>query len=850
MATKKTTAKAEKAVSSAKTTKAEKTVAAAPAEKSKKLTAAETKLKNEIIGKVSRHFGKVMEDATPKMVYYACALTARDKIMEKWAKSHKQVKEQGSKKLYYLSFEFLMGRLFATNVLNLMQSDEYEHVLNDLGYKVSDIVELENDAGLGNGGLGRLAACFIDSLTTLDLPAYGCTIRYEYGLFKQKIVDGYQIEMPDPWLENGNVWEIPRPEETVEVKFGGQVYTDWYEGRFNFRYENSHTVLAMPYDVPLCGYDSKIVNKLRLWSAKSPDHMNMKEFNSGNYVRAVEEKQLAEVISKVLYPEDNNNEGKELRLKQQYFLVSATLQWIVREFIDRYGYDWDLFPEKAVIHINDTHPTIAIPELMRILMDNYGVGWDQAWGIVTKVFAYTNHTVMSEALEKWPIDMFKKLLPRVYMIVDEINRRLMEQLNVVYPNDPGKHAYMAILNNGQIYMANLCLATCFAVNGVSKLHTDILINDIFADYYRLDTERFHAITNGITFRRWICNCNPELASLISSKIGKDWIKDAKQLEKIADYAKDKDFCEQFAKIKRDNKVKLAQYILEHNGIEVNPDSIFDVQSKRLHEYKRQLMNILHVMAEYNRIIEDPVYAENYFPKTYIFAAKAAPGYARAKLIIKLINSVANLINNDSRINGKIKVVFIENYGVSIAEKIVVAADISEQISTAGKEASGTGNMKFMLNGAVTIGTFDGANVEMTEQVGRDNIYIFGLEADEVAARERYNGKEEIESIYTSNHSVRKVLEQLIDGTIEPNNNQIFRDLYQTLMFGDYGFPDTYMVIRDFEDYCKTHEQISEDYKNRDLWLEKTIKNTAFSGFFSSDRTIEEYNDKIWHLKKI
>jgi starch phosphorylase len=815
-----------------------------------KLTAAEEQLKSDIIGKVGRHFGKVMEEATPKMIYYACALTARDKIMEKWAVSHKQVKEEGSKKLYYLSFEFLMGRLFATNVLNLMQSKEYANVLKSLGYEVSDIVELENDAGLGNGGLGRLAACFIDSLTTLDLPAYGCTIRYEYGLFKQKIVDGYQIEMPDPWLENGNVWEIPRPEETVEVKFGGQVYTEWNDGQLKFHYENSHTVLAMPYDVPLCGYNSKIVNKLRLWSAKSPDHMNMKEFNSGNYVRAVEEKQLAEVISKVLYPEDNNAEGKELRLKQQYFLVSATLQWIVKEFIDRYGYEWDLLPEKAVIHINDTHPTLAIPELMRILMDNYGVGWDQAWGIVTKVFAYTNHTVMSEALEKWPVDMLKGLLPRIYMIIDEINRRLMEQLNVVYPNDPGKHAYMAVISNGQVSMANLCLATCFAVNGVSKLHTDILKNDIFADYYRLDPNRFHAITNGITFRRWICNCNPELAALITSKIGDGWIKDAKQLEKIAKYATDKKFADEFARIKHSNKVKLAEYIKEHNGIDVNPDSIFDVQSKRLHEYKRQLMNILHVIGEYNRILEEPVYAEKYYPKTYIFAAKAAPGYARAKLIIKLINSVADLINNDARIKDKIKVVFIENYGVSIAEKMVVAADVSEQISTAGKEASGTGNMKFMLNGAVTIGTFDGANVEMTEQVGKDNIYIFGLEADEVAARERYNGSDEVKDIYTTNRALRKVLEQLIDGTIEPNNNQIFRDLYQTLMFGDYGYPDTYMVIRDFEAYSKAHERISKDYQNRALWLEKTIKNTAYSGYFSSDRTIEEYNDKIWHLKKI
>ena len=493
--------------------------------KNVKLNAKEEALKNEIIGKVARHFGKTMEDATPKMIYTACALTARDQIMSKWAVSHKTVKEENSKKLYYLSFEFLMGRLLTTNILNLMQTKEYTKVINSLGYSVDEIAELENDAGLGNGGLGRLAACFIDSLTTLDLPAYGCTIRYEYGLFKQKIVDGYQVEMPDPWLENGNVWEIPRPEETVEVKFGGQAYTEWHEGRAYCKYENYTTILAMPYDVPLVGYNSKIVNKLRLWSAKSPASMDMERFNKGNYVGATEEKELAEVISKVLYPEDNHNEGKELRLKQQYFLVSATIQWILNEFESRYGYDWNLLPEKASIHINDTHPTLAIPELMRILLDDKGLGWDEAWAITTKVFAYTNHTVMSEALEKWPLDMFRKIMPRIAMIVEEINKRLMEYLSVVYPNDPAKHKYMAIIADNKVYMANLCLATCFAVNGVSTLHTQILTSDIFADYYRLNPERFHSITNGITFRRWIANCNPELTELISSKIGNKWIKD-------------------------------------------------------------------------------------------------------------------------------------------------------------------------------------------------------------------------------------------------------------------------------------------------------------------------------------
>ena len=814
------------------------------AQTKKKLTASQEAVKNEIIGKVERHFGKTMEEATPKMIYTACALTARDKIMERWSKSHKTIKRDGNKKLYYLSFEFLMGRLLSTNVLNLMQTGGFKAALADLGYKMEDIVELENDAGLGNGGLGRLAACFIDSLTTLDLPAYGCTIRYEYGLFKQKIVDGYQTELPDPWLEGGNVWEVPRPEETVEVKFGGNVYTDWYNGQFSFRYENSHTILAMPYDVPLCGYDSNIVNKLRLWSAKSPDVMNMHEFNSGNYARAVEERQLAEVISKVLYPEDNHTEGKELRLKQQYFLVSATLQWILREFKERNGNDFSKLPEKVVLHINDTHPTLAIPELMRLLMDEEGLGWDEAMGIVRKVFAYTNHTVMSEALEKWPVDMYRRVLPRIHMITEEMNRRLMEYLNEVYPGDPGKHKWMAIIADGQVFMANICLATCFAVNGVSKLHTEILVNDIFADYYRLDTDRFHAITNGITFRRWISNCNPDLADLITKTIGKKWLKDSTELKKLADFAKDPEFQAKFDAIKRKNKENLAEYIKENNGIEVNPDSIFDVQSKRLHEYKRQLMNVLHIMAEYNRIKANP--GLEYYPKTYIFAAKAAPGYARAKLIIKLINTVADVINNDASISGKIKVVFLENYSVSIAEKLIVAADISEQISTAGKEASGTGNMKFMLNGAITIGTLDGANVEMLEQVGSDNIYIFGLTADEVAARLRFNDNSEVQTIYGNNGELRQVLNDLLDCPFT-QNSQIFRDLYQTLMYGDYGYADNYMVIRDFEAYMDTHHELSALYTNREKWLEKAIMNTAMSGFFSSDRTIKEYNEKIWKL---
>ena len=816
--------------------------------KATKLTEQEEALKKEIIGKVSRHFGKVMEDATPQMIYTACALTARDKIMEKWAVSHKQVKKEGSKKLYYLSFEFLMGRLLCTNVLNLMQTDTYTNVLKDLGYELSDIAELENDAGLGNGGLGRLAACFIDSLTTLDMPAYGCTIRYEYGLFKQKIIDGYQVELPDPWLEHGNAWEVARPEETVQVKIGGYVTSNWVDGKLICTTENAQTIMAVPYDVPLVGYNSKIVNKLRLWSARSPQHIDFERFNMGDWSGAMESQNLAKAISDVLYPDDSTVDGRKLRLKQQYFLVSATLQWILKEFEDRNGNNWSKLPDKIVIHINDTHPTMAIPEMMRLLMDEKGMGWDEAWGIVTRVFAYTNHTVLSEALERWPLDMFKEVVPRVFMIVEEMNNRLMRRLEEFYPGDHAKHKYMAIISDNQVFMANICLASCFAVNGVSKLHTQILKDDIFADYYRMNPNSFYAITNGITFRRWVANCNPALTELISSKIGKDWIKDASSLKELAKYATDKKFQKDFEKIKRDNKVKLAEYIKEHNGIEVNPDSIFDVQSKRLHEYKRQMMNVLHIIAEYNRIKENPSY--NYYPKTYIFGAKAAPAYTRAKLIIKLINSVADMVNNDPDINGKIKVVFLENYSVSIAEKLIVAADVSEQISTAGKEASGTGNMKFMLNGAVTCGTLDGANVEMLEQVGEDNIYIFGLKEDEVAARVRYGGDEEVKTIYASNNVLRRALESLIDGTLVPGAHNQFKDLYQTLLFGDYGYPDTYMVLRDFEDYMKTQEQISIDYQNREEWLKKAIMNTAMAGFFSSDRTIQEYSDNIWHLNPI
>ena len=811
------------------------------------LTKKQQGLLEEITEKVMLNFGKTIEDATENMIYKAAALCMRDQIMKKWQYSHAKVKEMKAKKLYYLSSEFLMGRLFGANMLNLALTNDMTKVLKHIGLEVNAIEKREADAGLGNGGLGRLAACFIDSLTTLDLPAYGSTIRYEYGLFKQKIINGYQFEQPDSWLDNGYVWEVERPEETVEVLFGGTVYTDWNDGRFSFRYENSHTVLAVPYDVPVCGYDSKIINKLRLWSAKAPTDLNMKFFNEGQYVRAVEEREMAEVISKVLYPEDNHNEGKMLRLRQQYFLVSATIQWILRDFKHFHGTNWDIFPEKIAIHINDTHPALAIPELMRILMDNEGLGWDQAWAITQKTFAYTNHTVMSEALEKWPISIFEPLLPRIYMIVKEINNRLLERLHQVYPGDYGKIDYMSIIAHDQVSMANLCLATCHAVNGVSKLHTQILTDDIFADYYRLDTGRFHAITNGITFRRWIMYSNPALANLITETIGKTWLKKHDKLRDLIPYADDAAFCEKFAQIKLENKKRLAAYIKKENDIDVDVNSIFDVQAKRLHEYKRQLLNILHVMYLYNCLKDNP--NMDFVPRTFIFAAKAAPGYGRAKLIIKLINSVAKLINNDASIGGKIKVVFIENYNVTIAELLTTAADVSEQISTAGKEASGTGNMKFMLNGALTIGTFDGANVEMSEQAGIENMFIFGLRADEVAKRYRFDTAE-VQSIYASNMPLKRVLDQLIDGTIEPNHPQLFKEIYQSLLFGDYGTPDPYMVVRDFDAYKDMQATLAREFTNKALWNKKAVINTAAAGFFSSDRTIAEYNKYIWNLPSI
>ena len=806
----------------------------------------ERELKSAIINKLKTQFGKNLEDASPQLIYQACALLVRDELLVKMSETEEKDKKDGNKKVYYISMEFLMGRSLSNNILNLMQSDTFKKVLSELGVDIDKVIQSEPDAGLGNGGLGRLAACFMDSLTTLEYPGVGSTIRYEYGLFKQVIKDGKQIEVPDWWLENGNIWEVRRPGEKININFGGHIENVWINGKLRVKHHNPKVVKAVPYDFPVSGYDSNRVNYLRLWEAESTERLDMKCFNEGKHVESIANKENDEFISKILYPEDNNAEGKILRLRQEYFLSSATVQWIVKEFKKDYGNDFSKMADKVVIHINDTHPTLAIPEMMRILLDEEELEWDDAWNIVTRTFAFTNHTVMSEALEKWPIYLFQPLLPRIFSILKEINQRLMEKLNRVYPNDRNKHEYMAIIANDQINMANVCLATCFAVNGVSQLHSQILINDLFADYANIEPDKFMGITNGITFRRWINHCNPKLSKLISREIGNEWLTDSKQLEKLKVYSSNKKFRKEFQAIRLENKKKLAEYIKEHNGIEINVDSMFDVQAKRLHEYKRQLLNALHILYLYNRIVEDP--NRPFTPRTFIFAAKAAPGYGRAKDIIKLINAIAKLVNNDPRVNSKMKVVFLENYSVSIAELLIPAADLSEQISTAGKEASGTGNMKFMLNGALTIGSLDGANVEMTQQVSEENIYIFGLRADEVDNRYEYNSNE-VKDIYTSDWELHQVLEQLLSGPLVAGDHNAFRDIYQSLLFGDYGMPDPYMVIRDFRAYVEMQRKVSNEFLDEDLWWSKAVLNTAAAGFFSSDRTIENYNDNIWHLEK-
>lgn len=802
-------------------------------------------IKASIIGKLQRYNGRTIEEASNGQIYRALASTVRDQIMQKWMISREERKTNNNKRLFYLSVEFLMGRSLYTNILNLVSLDAYKQALDELHIDVDKVLQEEPEPALGNGGLGRLAACFMDSLASLDLPAMGCSIRYEYGLFRQKIVDGQQVELPDYWLGNGNVWEMPVMEDACEVHFNGHVEMGNENGRTVFRHVGYNTVEAVPYDMPLVGYDTSTVNSLRLWSARVPKRIDLSDFNHGHYVQASEEKELAEAISNILYPEDNHYEGKLLRLKQQYFFTSATLQYILKDFKKLNGTNWSKLPEKVVIHINDTHPGLAIPELMRLLMDEEGLGWDEAQQIVSRTMAYTNHTIMAEALEKWPEDMVKSLLPRIYQILVEMNKRLCARLWNFFPGEAERVGRMAIIAYGYIHMANLCVAMTFSTNGVSKLHGDILKQETFHDFYLVMPEKFSAITNGITHRRWLMACNPELTKLICDTIGTDWVKDPELLHDLAPYADDAAFREQFEKIKHNNKVRLSNFLKEHQGAIVDPDFIFDAQSKRLHEYKRQMLNALHILVLYNRIVNDPNFTMH--PRVFIFGSKAAPGYNRAKQIIRFINGLSALIAKHPRASKMLQVVFLENYDVSSAQMLIPATEISEQISTASKEASGTGNMKYMMNGAITIGTMDGANVEISEQVGMDNIYIFGMRSDTVLDmyRERnYNPM----TIFETNQELRLALTQMIDGTVLPDAPSALQDLYHSLLIGDWGnMADPFFVLKDFGSYSMAQRRIDADYADRDKWNRMAVINTAMSGVFCSDRTIREYNDTIWHL---
>ena len=783
------------------------------------------------------------QNAKDFQLHDAVAQAVNLAIAPRWMEDEQELLTQ--RRACYISAEWLMGRLWHNNLFCLGVYDQMEKLLSAQGAHLSDMEDIE-DAALGNGGLGRLAACFLDSLTTLKLPAMGCTIRYEYGLFRQKLVDGYQVEVPDNWLAQGNIWEIPHPEDTVEIHFGGRVEMTKEGGRMMFRQLDYTTVQAVPYDIPVIGYDSTKVNFLRTWSAKAVTQIDMLHFNRGDYAKAMEERELAEVISKILYPNDDSYQGKELRLKQQYFFSSASVQHAVKEFIETYGYNWSMFPNKVAIHINDTHPAVAIPELMRILMDDYGVDWEKAETICYRTFAYTNHTVLVEALEKWPESLFAQTLPRIYMILQEMNKRLCARLWDAFPGQWDRIGHMAILAYGQVHMANLCVSASHSVNGVSGIHTDILKKQTFHDYYLIDPNKFVSITNGITHRRWLMQCNPELSSLIDEAIGDKWRKNMDLIADLKPFADDAAFRQKFAEVKYQNKLRMADALFRHQGIEVDADSIFDAQAKRLHEYKRQLMNALRILAVYNEIDENP--DKPWHPQTFIFGAKAAPGYWRAKLTIKLINAVGDLVARHPVASKYIKVVFLENYCVSQAELLMPATDVSEQISTAGKEASGTGNMKFMMNGAVTLGTMDGANCEIFDCVGKDNIYIFGLNAEQV--EQGYHSYRAHE-MYETNPRIRKIMEQLIDGTLSPENPRMFQEIYHGLLFGEGGaMADPYFVLKDLPDYVATHKRLLRDYDDKDVWLRKAVLNTASSAMFTSDRTIREYNDKIWHLKPL
>ena len=797
---------------------------------------------------VKNLYRKTLDEASQQEIFQAVSYTVKDVIIDDWLATQKAFDKQDPKMVYYMSMEFLMGRALGNNMINLKMYKEVKEALEEIGLNLDEIEDQEPDPALGNGGLGRLAACFMESLATLGYAAYGCGIRYRYGMFKQKIKDGFQVEVPDNWLKNGYPFELRRPEYSYEVKFGGYVRAEvTEEGKTRFIQENYQSVLAVPYDMPIVGYGNHVVDTLMIWDAEPMECFELDSFDKGDYHKAVEQENLARNLVEVLYPNDNHIAGKELRLKQQYFFVSASVQRALARYKKHHD-DIHKLPEKVTFQLNDTHPTVAVAELMRILLDEEGLSWDEAWEITTKTCAYTNHTIMAEALEKWPIEIFSRLLPRIYQIVEEINRRFILQIQAEFPGDNGKVARMAIVYDGQVKMAHLAIAAGYSVNGVAKLHTEILKNEQLHDFYELFPQKFNNKTNGITQRRFLMHGDPLLADWVSEHIGNDWITNLAHIEKLAIYATDKKAQQEFMNIKYQNKLRLAKYIKEHNGIEVDPRSIFDVQVKRLHEYKRQLLNILHVMYLYNELKEHP--DMDFYPRTFIFGAKAAAGYKNAKLTIKLINNVADVINNDRSINGKIKVVFIEDYRVSIAEWIFAAADVSEQISTASKEASGTGNMKFMLNGALTLGTMDGANVEIVEEVGKENAFIFGMSSDEVIAHERSRDYDPMQ-IFNSDQDIRKVLMQLINGFYSPNDPELFRDLYNSLLNTQCTqFADTYFILKDFRSYAEAQKRVMEAYKDEEGWAKSAILNIAHAGKFSSDRTIQEYVDDIWHLDKI
>ncbi|SEI49373.1 starch phosphorylase [Lachnospiraceae bacterium A10] len=814
----------------------------------KKLGFDKKEFKEQVKLNVRNLYRKDFEKADPQEIYQAVSLVIKDHVIDNWIATQKTIKESDPKIVYYMSMEFLMGRALGNNLINLCCYDDVRETLEEMGVDLNLIEDQEPDPALGNGGLGRLAACFLDSLSTLGYAAYGCGIRYRYGMFKQQIEDGYQKEVPDDWLRNGYPFEMKRSEYQFEVKFGGYVRTEVdANGHTKFIQDGYRSVIATPYDMPIVGYDNNVVNSLMIWDAHAREGFSLSSFDRGEYDKAVEEQNLARNLVEVLYPNDNHIAGKELRLKQQYFFVSASIQRALHRFKKYHDNLMDL-PKKVVFQMNDTHPTLTVAELMRILMDEEGLSWDDAWNVTTHTVAYTNHTIMSEALEKWPIEIFSRLLPRVYQIVEEINRRFIEEVRAKYPGDEGKVAAMAVIYDGQVKMANLAIVAGYSVNGVAALHTEILKKNTLKDFYEMYPEKFNNKTNGITQRRFLMHGDPLLAKWVSGKVGKDWVTDLSRMKELEYYADDKKAQHEFMNIKYQNKVRLAEYIKKHNGVEVDPRSIFDIQVKRLHEYKRQMLNILHVMYLYNQIKEHP--EKEFYPRTFIFGAKASAGYHTAKLIIKLINNVGEVINNDESIEGKLKVVFIEDYRVSNAELLFAAADVSEQISTASKEASGTGNMKFMLNGALTIGTMDGANVEMVQEMGIDNAFIFGMSAEEVIAHEQNNDYNPMD-IFNQDQDIRKVLTQLINGFYSPNNSELFRDLYNSLLNTQVtSRADMYFVLKDFRSYAEAQEKVQETYEDQELWAKKAIINMANVGKFSSDRTIQEYVDDIWHLDKI